>query len=286
MDKPACTTTADAELPCNDRLCAGDGRCRVACTGLGMNCCPAAWLTGSLKPPSTSPKVTLGVASRSRTTTAVQAEDALWDTMWLETDSFMDRNFNRPVVLASRLLIHTPVSPNAISVVATGIGVLSAIYFARGEAHLMILGAVLLQCSAIIDCVDGDLARISHKESRTGKWLDLGGDQLVHLCLLASIGMGLYRMHDQSGPWLWLGIAAALGVVLSFLTRLRAEQSERPLPQLQAWIARAANRDFSALLLILAIVEHVDWFLWLALAAVHGFWIYGEWLRQQDVIET
>ena len=98
--------------------------------------------------------------------------------------------------------------------------------------------------------------------------------------------MGLYRMHDQSGPWLWLGIAAALGVVLSFLTRLRAEQSERSLPQLQAWIARAANRDFSALLLILAIVEHVDWFLWLALAAVHGFWIYGEWLRQQDVIET
>ena len=219
--------------------------------------------------------------------TAVQAEDALWDTMGLETDSFMDCNFNRPVGrLASRLLIHTPVSPNAISVVATGIGVLSAIYFARGEAHLMILGAVLLQCSAIIDCVDGDLARMSHKESRTGKWLDLGGDQLVHLCLLASIGMGLYRMHDQSGPWLWLGIAAALGVVLSFLTRLRAEQSERPLPQAQAWIARAANRDFSALLLILAIVERVDLFLWLALAAVHGFWIYAEWLRQQDMIET
>lgn len=219
--------------------------------------------------------------------TAVQAEDALWDTMGLETDSFMDRNFNRPVGrLASRLLIHTPVSPNAISVVATGIGVLSAIYFARGEAHLMILGAVLLQCSAIIDCVDGDLARMSHKESRTGKWLDLGGDQLVHLCLLASIGMGLYRMHDQSGPWLWLGIAAALGVVLSFLTRLRAEQSERPLPQVQAWIARAANRDFSALLLILAIVGRVDLFLWLALAAVHGFWIYAEWLRQQDMIET
>ena len=219
--------------------------------------------------------------------TAVQAEDALWDTMGLETDSFMDRNFNRPVGrLASRLLIHTSVSPNAISVVATGIGVLSAIYFARGEAHLMIVGAVLLQCSAIIDCVDGDLARMSHKESRTGKWLDLGGDQLVHLCLMAGIGMGLYRMHDQSGPWLWLGIAAALGVVLSFLTRLRAEQSERPLPLLQAWIARAANRDFSALLLILTIVERVDLFLWLALVAVHGFWIYGEWLRRQDAIEA
>ena len=255
-----------------------------------LPCGVAMEWTGSLEASlPRRPKVeALGVAQPVKDgLTAVQAEDALWDTMGLETDSFMDRNFNRPVGrLASRLLIHTPVSPNAISVVATGIGMLSAVCFARGEAHLMILGAVLLQCSAIIDCVDGDLARMLHKESRTGKWLDLGGDQLVHLCLLAGIGMGLYRMHDQSGPWLWLGIAAALGVVLSFLTRLRAEQSERPLPQLQAWIARAANRDFSALLLILAIVEHVDWFLWLALAAVHGFWIYGEWLRQQDVIET
>ena len=219
--------------------------------------------------------------------TAVQAEDALWDTMGLETDSFMDRNFNRPLGrLASRLLIQTPISPNAVSVAATGVGILAAASFARGESHLMIFGAVLLQVSAAIDCVDGDLARMLHKESRTGKWLDLGGDHLVHLCLLAGIGMGLYRIHADTGPWLWLSIIAALGVVISFLTRLKIEQTENRCTTARAWIAKTANRDYSALLLVLTVVERVHWFLWLAVVAVHSFWIYCEWLRRDDMAEA
>lgn len=219
--------------------------------------------------------------------TAVQAEDALWDTMGLETDSFMDRNFNRPLGrLASRLLIHTPISPNAVSVAATGVGILAAASFARGESHLMILGAVLLQVSAVIDCVDGDLARMLHKASRTSKWLDLGGDHLVHFCLLAGIGMGLHALHGQSGPWILLALAAALGVVASFIMRLRVEQSDRPLPKLRTWLAHVSNRDFSALLLILAVMEQVELFLILAAVAVQGLWIYGEWLRRDDMAEA
>ena len=231
------------------------------------------------------PKVeALGVAQMVKDgLTAIQAEDALWDTMGLETDSVVDRNFNRPVGrIMSKALIHTPVSPNAISVTATTIGVLAAWCFTHGEAHLMILGAVFLQLSAVIDCVDGDIARILHKETKAGKWLDLGGDQLVHLFLLAGIGVGLYRMAGQTGPTLWLGVAGALGVVLSFLTILRAEQSPFPLPRLKKFLSKTANRDFSVLLVILAIAERVQWFLWLALLAVHIFWLYGAWLRRKD----
>ncbi len=214
---------------------------------------------------------------------AIQAEDALWDTMGKETDSVVDHNFNRPVGrIMSKALIHTSVSPNAVSVIGTTIGVLAAWCFTHGEAHLMILGAVLLQLSAVIDCVDGDIARILHKETNGGKWLDLGGDQLVHLFLLAGMGVGLYRMAGETGPSLWLGVAAALGVVLSFLTILRAEQSPVPLPRLKEFLSKTANRDFSVLLLPLAIVERVQLFLWIALLAVHVFWIYGAWLRRQD----
>ena len=214
---------------------------------------------------------------------AIQAEDALWDTMGRETDSVIDHNFNRPVGrIMSKALIHTSVSPNAISVMGTTIGVLAAWCFTRGEAHLMIMGAVLLQLSAVIDCVDGDIARILHKETKAGKWLDLGGDQLVHLLLLAGMGVGLYRMAGQTGPTLWLGLAAALGVVMSFLTILRAEQSPLPLLGLKKFISKTANRDFSVLLIVLAIAERVQWFLWIALLTVHIFWIYGAWLQWQD----
>ena len=89
-------------------------------------------------------------------------------------------------------------------------------------------------------------------------------------------------MADQTGPTLWLGVAGALGVVLSFLTILRAEQSPFPLPRLKKFLSKTANRDFSVLLVILAIAERVQWFLWLALLAVHIFWLYGAWLRRKD----
>ena len=246
------------------------------------------WVDGLDSSLPQRPKVeALGVSQMVKDgLTAIQAEDALWDTMGQETDSIIDRNFNRPVGrIMSKMLIHIPVSPNAISVAATTIGVLAASCFTHGTAHLMILGAVLLQLSAVIDCVYGDIARMLHKETQAGKWLDMGGDQLVHLFLLAGIGVGLYRMADQDGPTLWLGVAASFGVVLSFLTILRADQSQLPLTRLKIFLAKTANRDFSVLLLGLAIVERVHWFLWIALLAVHAFWLYSVWLYHMDTRE-
>ena len=214
---------------------------------------------------------------------AAQAEDALWDTMGLDTDSFVDRNFNRPLGrVASKLLIHTRISPNQISLLATSVGVFAAWCFTLGLPHWMILGAVLLQLSAVIDCVDGDIARMLHKETPTGKWLDLGGDQLVHLCLFAGIGVGLHHMNEASEATLWLGLAAALGVVLSFITILREEQGDTSHPRLRQLMAKTANRDYSVFLLVLAIANRVEWFLWIAVVAIHSFWMLGAWLRHQD----
>ncbi len=221
---------------------------------------------------------------------AAQAEDALWDTMGLETDSFVDRNFNRPLGrVVSKFLIHTRISPNQVSLLATSAGMFAAWCFAQqtnAESHWMILGAILLQLSAVIDCVDGDIARMLHKETLTGKWLDIGGDQLVHLCLFAGIGVGLHQVNNNSGPTLWLGLAAALGVVLSFITILREEQDETLHPRLRQLMAKAANRDYSVILLVLTIVNRVEWFLWMAVLAIHGFWMFGVWLRRKDNLDV
>ena len=240
------------------------------------------------KQPRTSAK---GVARMVKDgLSAAQAEDALWDTMGLETDSFVDRNFNRPLGrVASKLLIHTHVSPNQISLLATSVGVFAAWCFAQqtsAKLDWMILGAILLQLSAVIDCVDGDIARMLHKETPTGKWLDLGGDQLVHLCLFASIGVGLHQMNDDSGPTLWLGLAAALGVVLSFITILCEEQGKIPHPRLRQLMAKTANRDYSVILLLLTIVNQVEWFLWMAVLVIHSFWMLGAWLRHKDELNA
>jgi phosphatidylglycerophosphate synthase len=77
-----------------------------------------------------------------------------------------------------------------------------------------VTGALIFQLSAIIDCVDGDLARALFKQSRLGKWLDLGGDQVVHFSVFAGIGIGVSRIYP-SVPALVLGASAALGVLLA-----------------------------------------------------------------------
>src|SRR5436309_15710361 len=109
-------------------------------------------------------------------TSVREAERRLWASLTSSADGIVDRFLNRPLGrYLSKILIHAPFSPNQISIVSTLIGISSGWPFATGY---FISGAFLLQISAIIDCVDGDLARVLYKESRFGKWHDLVCGQL------------------------------------------------------------------------------------------------------------
>jgi len=134
--------------------------------------------------------------------------------------------------------------------------------------------AVIFQLCAVIDCVDGDLARALFKQSRLGKWLDLGGDQIVHFSVFAAIGIGVARANPFV-PALALGASAAFGVLLCFAVIVRALR--QPLaqrsPLLNKLLDATANRDFSFLLLALAILGRMDLFLWMAGIGIHVFWV-------------
>lgn len=203
---------------------------------------------------------------------AVEAERKLWASLTSTADGFVDRLLNRPLGRPlSKLLVRTSISPNQVSIVSILIGIVSAWFFARGD---FVTGALFFQLCAIIDCVDGDLARALFKQSRLGKWLDLGGDQVVHFSVFAAIGIGVARL-DPSVPALALGASAALGVLLCFAVIIRAlrQPAARRGPLLNKLLDATANRDFSILLLALAIFGRMDLFLWMAGIGIHLFWI-------------
>lgn len=200
------------------------------------------------------------------------AERALWASLSSGSDGVVDRWFNRPVGrVLSKALIHTSVSPNQVSVCAILMGCSSAWLFALNAP---VAGALLLQLSAVIDCVDGDLARILFKESPLGKWLDLVGDQVVHMSVFGAIAVGVARSGSEA-PVLMLGASAVLGVIISFavvacsLTRPAGRANTR----LQGIIAATTNRDFSVSLLILALAGQMELFLWMTAIGVHAFWL-------------
>jgi len=205
--------------------------------------------------------------------TAAQAEDGLWDTLGRESDSVVDHYFNRPLGRPlSKLLIHTPITPNAVSVAATVIGVVAAGCLAQGHPWWFLLGAVLLQLSAVIDCVDGDLARALYRTTPSGKWLDFAGGQLVHLCLFAGLGVGLHHYHG-GGAAPWLGLVAVVGGVLGLVFILREKMHGAPGAATERLIQRFVNRDYSLLLIFLAVINRVEWFLWLAVVGTHVLWL-------------
>jgi phosphatidylglycerophosphate synthase len=203
---------------------------------------------------------------------AAEAERKLWGSLTSSADGLVDRFFNRPLGRPlSKLLVRTAISPNQVSIISILVGLASAWFFARAS---FLVGALVFQLCAILDCVDGDLARALFKQSRLGKWLDLGGDQIVHASVFAAIGFGVARL-DPTIPALALGASAALGVLLSFAIIVRAFRQPVALrrPLLNKLLDATANRDFSVLLLFLALIGRMDLFLWLAGIGIHVFWI-------------
>lgn len=212
---------------------------------------------------------------------AQAAARALWQSLTSRSDGVVDKVFNRPCGRPlSKWLVHTPVSPNLVSVFSIAIGVTAAGLFARGDYLSGLLGAILFQLSAIIDCVDGDLARVLFKESRFGKWLDLAGDQIVHVTVFGGLAWGVARAGGTQSV-LWLGLSAMIGALISFGVVVRGMRRQSSQGRLRRLIDATTNRDFSVLVFMLALFQELDVFLWLAGIGSHLFWVAALGLQFQ-----
>ena len=204
------------------------------------------------------------------------AELKLYNSLKGEFEGFVDRFFNRKVSRwFTRIFLAIGLSPNVITILAALIGLVAAAGFGIGTYSAGIAAALLFQLSAVIDCCDGEVARLTFTESPFGAWLDIAMDNVVHMAIFAGIAVGSYlHMAGSAGAWvpLALGSAAVLGNGLSFLLVTRAQKiksaSEWKTPVQAAWsdfmLKNVASRDFSVIVLTFAAIGKLDWFLWMA----------------------
>ncbi len=108
--------------------------------------------------------------------------------------------------LLSGLLVNTRVSANHATMLSLSMGLVAAFFAAQGDRLGFALAGAGYFASGILDCVDGDLARIRLESSKLGEWLDAMTDEANTLSLLTGIGIGLYR--SGADPW-WLAICLA-----------------------------------------------------------------------------
>ncbi len=187
-------------------------------------------------------------------------------------DGFMARNFDRYISLAiSRLLLNTPISANLMTLLSGLVGLAGAACFLRPGLGLAMTGACLIWLHSVLDGCDGELARIRFQESTLGSDIDFWTDNLVHICLFAALGLGLFRSNGAIS--LILGGSAIAGVVGSAVIAFRQRLARRRAPQSAVKSAEPGGllsrietilvqRDFIYLLLVMAYFDMTFLFLW------------------------
>ncbi len=127
-------------------------------------------------------------------------------------EEFWAWHFSRRIsIYITLLLSKTSVTPNQVTVIGIWSGAMGGVLWGAGTQWSFLLGAVFLQIMYLLDCVDGELARIKNLQSPKGAYLDLLGHYLVDYSMIMGIGIGL--SHAFGG----FSIYAAVGLVIAYL---------------------------------------------------------------------
>ena len=195
-------------------------------------------------------------------------------------DGYLDRLLSRrlsPVV--TRLLLPTSVTPNAVTVLGTAVGVAGGLLVGSAGTAGIVVGVLCLLASGVLDCSDGELARLRGESSRLGHALDVAGDTLVAVALLVGIVLRLVG-SGQSPEWPAL-LALFLGVAAGFTVISMSEATEARRHRVARWENRVLDgilgplttRDWYVFPVAFALAGQLAWLVPAAAAGAHVFWL-------------
>lgn len=121
----------------------------------------------------------------------------------IETENYIDRKFYRPLgfVIANSLK-NTGVTPNTITIISIFVGALGGFFFHYPYSiTYAFLGILALVCANILDCVDGQLARLTGIKSEIGRILDGFAGDIWFACIYLAFA---YRLNIQFDTWLFV----------------------------------------------------------------------------------
>jgi 1L-myo-inositol 1-phosphate cytidylyltransferase / CDP-L-myo-inositol myo-inositolphosphotransferase len=199
------------------------------------------------------------------------AEDALFQSLARNTTNVFSRYVDRAMSRAiSRLLAPYSVTPNQITIFSIALGIVGALCLLRPTYFFGLLGSFLFLASTVIDGCDGEIARVKFQESAEGARLDVIGDNVVHAFLFPCVAVHAYRTHPD-GPYLWLGLIAFAGVIVTWLAVYLVIVRHSPSPRAQAVFEMFGNREFAYLFFFLGLIGKLQWFVW---CMAFGLWAF------------
>lgn len=229
--------------------------------------------------------VTVGPRARhpARNPAEARAADAWqWDGIKKPMDAFLTVYVFRPLARPlTRLFLRSPLTPNMISVLSGVVSVAGCAIAAGPGYWAHVVGMLVLLAGGVLDCNDGEVARLRLEGSTLGGWIDAISDDLARLALLVGVGVHVAGRHPGWPvlPVTFLALALTLvtmlliywycivvihssnnqdyGAVLGLTPGVGQEKGQRsPLKALADFVSSMARRDFMDLAVtVLAILD-------------------------------
>jgi phosphatidylglycerophosphate synthase len=190
-----------------------------------------------------------------------------------QRDNFWTEWVSRPpAALLVYLLRHTPVTPNQVSFLAITVAAAGCVTLIVWRTWLgLIVGGLILQLAYVVDCVDGQLARIKSMSSPVGALLDFMLDEVKAFMVIGATAARLY-LQTSDARWLLGGLvglfAAATGITLTTFMRRPEYLQATGAPPLPPATERGdhAPRSLSPIALVEAAgkyaLHYPSWFLY------------------------
>ena len=131
-----------------------------------------------------------------------------------EVEGVLDLYFYRPIGFRlAEFFAHLKMTPAAVTLLAGICGVIAGHLYYYRDLRINIAGMVLHVCSNALDNADGQLARLTRRESRKGRIIDSIADHLVFVSIY--LHLVLRGLAEGSPPAIWfLAIAAGISHAL------------------------------------------------------------------------
>jgi phosphatidylglycerophosphate synthase len=138
-----------------------------------------------------------------------------------EGSGFVMGQLIRPIsFLVTPLFLRAGVSANQVTLLAGTVGSTALICIAIGTTTTWTIGAALFLVYALLDAVDGNIARFRDSASYLGKFLDGSVDTFVISAVALAAGWGAYQ-GGAALSWLAVGAFASFFSLLGFYVMTR-----------------------------------------------------------------
>jgi len=131
-------------------------------------------------------------------------------------EEVFDLIFYRPLAfLLVKAVYRTAITPNQLTLFSMMLGIVAGICFAFGTPATFAAAGIFCLLYNVVDCSDGQLARMKHSGTPIGRILDGFADYVVSVAVYIGIGFGFAA--PSSDPLLYglLTVAAAAGNALT-----------------------------------------------------------------------